>query len=148
MFSLSSCNSENSNHATLLTFDISPDGNNLVFALAEEGKSSIYKLELKNRNIEKLFDAEDSISFYSPRFNTDGDSIVFISSNFPKKLNSTIWVANLSNNEKQVVLDDPTIKTEVIFLKMEESFIIYRQKIMLDIRLWEEKQHINLILWN
>lgn len=122
MFSLSSCNSENSNHATLLTFDISPDGNNLVFALAEEGKSSIYKLELKNRNIEKLFDAEDSISFYSPRFNTDGDSIVFISSNFPKKLNSTIWVANLSNNEKQVVLDDPTIKTEVIFSKNGGKF--------------------------
>jgi len=78
------------------SFDISPDGNNIVFeAFKVDGTNideypSIYKISINGGKINKLFEDNEYKRDYSPVWSPDGDWIYFIRSNDYYK-DSSIW---------------------------------------------------------
>lgn len=95
-------------------YDLSRDGKSIVFSWVINGKSEIYKSDIKGHNTEKIFSAENGASFFNPRYSNDGRMIVFVS-NETNSLNSAVCTGDMTSRKIEMLTDTFSIKTEAIF---------------------------------
>ncbi|UUV22653.1 TolB family protein [Paenimyroides aestuarii] len=112
-FTMFNCNSDTKEIGHLVTFDIDPLGNNLVFSWKTDDKTSIYKCDTDGKNVKKILE-NDSLSYYAPRYSKEGDSIVFIATDYPNSLLTSIGVWNVKENSGKLIVTDSLLKTEAV----------------------------------
>ncbi|WP_316841952.1 hypothetical protein [Pedobacter gandavensis] len=97
----------------LLDFDISPNGQSIVFSwLKENSKATVYQANIDGTEPHEIVHLSDSLSSYLPRYSHDGDKIVLVRRKFGA-INSSIWITD-ANGLKQIT-DSNSLVVEAIF---------------------------------
>lgn len=112
-YTLFNCKSDSEEIGYLLTFDIDPFGKSLIFSWKTDNKTSIYRCDINGENIKKILD-NDSLSYYAPRYSKGGDSLVFIATDYPNSLLTSIGVYNVKENSSKLIVNDSLFKTEAV----------------------------------
>lgn len=110
-YTMFTCKSDSKEIGHLLTFDVEPSGNNLIFSWKADNKTSIYRCDIDGENVEKILD-NDSLSYYAPRYSKGGDSLSFIATEYPKTLKTSIGIFNIKNKNTEIILNNSLLKTE------------------------------------
>lgn len=97
----------------LLDFDISPNGQSIVFSwLKENSKATVYQAHIDGTEPHEIVHPSDSLSSYLPRYSHKGDKIVLVRRKFGA-INSSIWIT-VANEFKQIT-DSNSLVIEAIF---------------------------------
>jgi len=115
-YTMLTCKSDSTEVEHLLTFDIDPSGNNLIFSWKGDNKTSIYRCNIDGKDVEKILD-NDSLSYYAPRYSKGGDSLSFIATDYPKTLKTSLGLYNIKDKNTEIVLDNSLLKTEAVLSK-------------------------------
>lgn len=110
-YTMFTCKSDSKEIGHLLTFDVEPSGDNLIFSWKADNKTSIYRCDIDGENVEKILD-NDSLSYYAPRYSKGGDSLSFIATEYPKTLKTSIGIFNIKNKNTEIILNNSLLKTE------------------------------------
>jgi len=117
-----SCNKNNE----LISFDISPNNDKILFSVKKpNNQTSIYISDIEGKNISELFDS-DSLSFFAPRYSQTGDSIVYISSDYPKSLKTSIGILNLKSKKDSILFSSSNFIKEAIYDQSSNSLYYLR----------------------
>ncbi|SFO39917.1 hypothetical protein SAMN05421741_1512 [Paenimyroides ummariense] len=119
---LFNCKSDNEDTEHLLTFDIDPSGSHLIFSWKTDNKTSIYRCDIDGENVKKILD-NDSLSYYAPRYSKEGDSIIFIATDYPNSLLTSIGVWNVKENSSKLIVNDSLLKTEAVLSEAGNKLI-------------------------
>ena len=121
-YTLFNCKSNSEEIGYLLTFDIDPSGNHLIFSWKTDNKTSIYRCDIDGKNVKKILD-NDSLSYYAPRYSKEGDSIIFIATGYPNSLLTSIGVWNVKENSSKLIVNDSLLKTEAVLSEAGNKLI-------------------------
>jgi len=121
-YTLFSCKSDSEEIGYLLTFDIHPSDKSLIFSWKTDNKTSIYRCDINGENVKKILD-NDSLSYYAPRYSKGGDSIIFIATEYPNTLLTSIGVYNVKENSSKLIVNDSLLKTEAILSEAGNKLI-------------------------
>ncbi|RQO77094.1 hypothetical protein DBR40_10545 [Pedobacter sp. KBW01] len=103
-------------------FDVSSDGELIVFSWINNGQASLYIYDIKKNYVLKKISSSSEASFLNPRFSGDGKNVVFVS-NEKNSINSSICVGNIISGKIKKITDTNSIKTEAIFKSNGDSII-------------------------
>lgn len=117
-YTMFNCTSDSTDIGHLVTFDVDPYGENLIFSWKVDNKTSIYRCNIDGENVEKILD-NDSLSYYAPRYSKGGDSISFIATDYPKTLRTSIGIYNIEDKNAKIILNNSLLKTEGILSDKE-----------------------------
>ncbi len=84
----------------------SPNGDELIYTSYQTGKPSVYRLNLRNGNSNRVLDTPDMT--FSPRFSPDGKRVIFSRTT---RGNTDIFETNLTSNESQRLTRNRAIDT-------------------------------------
>lgn len=124
-FTLLNCTTDQKEINELVSFDIGPNGKNIVFSWNKNNKLSIYQCEIDGKNVQKIL-GNDSLSFFAPKFNESGDSIVYIISDDRTRTATSLGLYNRVEKKQEMVYNDATLKTEVIFSENKNTLYFLR----------------------
>lgn len=119
---LISCGKNNQMENELITFDVSPQNDKIVFSIYNNNKSNIYISNIEGQDIIKLFEI-DSLSFFSPNFTGTGDSIIYISNNYPNSFKTSINIYDIKKKKSTSLFKSTNFIKEATY--GESKNIIY-----------------------
>lgn len=113
-----SCKNDSKNVDSITSFDVSADGNFIVYSFAYTNKISIYKANIDGSDIQLLASDQD-YSFFSPKITPDGKTVFFIGTN-KKNAISSIWQVH-KDRAPQKIFEDVGFISDVIFSRNCDS---------------------------
>ena len=102
------------------SFDITPDGKNIIYTFRKSARMLVYKANIDGSNREVLVDGGGSMEYYNPRCSEDGKKIVFISSN-SKSPDGPIWICDINGKGLEQFTDGNSMIIEAIFSLNNDS---------------------------
>ena len=102
-----------------VAFDISPDGEQVVFAAAD---GDLYLLQLKSLSVSQL--TKTPGADYSPSFSPDGSEIVY-AADIGGRNGSCLFVFSLTSKQSRQVTDDPMAKDLMPSYSRDGSQIVF-----------------------
>ncbi|WP_177766098.1 hypothetical protein [Flavobacterium sp. I3-2] len=98
----------------MISFDVSPNADSIIFSIKSDGITSIYISDINGEKIRSLIKSETSSNFF-PRFNKSGDSIIFISTDYPKNYTSNLNIYDLRKQKDSLIYASSAFIIEGIF---------------------------------
>lgn len=109
----------------LTSFDVSSDGNFIVYSfINDENQSELYTAKLDGTDT-KLFVSMKDYSFFNPKFSNDGTKVVFVGNNKMSR-ESSIWEINVDGRSLRKILADKGFISEVIYSEYNENLFYIR----------------------
>lgn len=100
-------------------FDITPDGEHIVFSWKDDRKTSLYKVNIDGTNPRLLSPKQDML-FENPSCSLDGQKIVFLASKL-NSLTSSIYTIGINGDSLMQITSGKTLIMEAVFSKNGES---------------------------
>lgn len=122
MFAIS-CNSQSVPKNFIRGFDISNDDKRILFAIVENGHTSIREVTLHSDKDKVLMRSEENKFYSNPKYSPDGQKIVYIEHDLTDRDNSSLCVASSDGTGAVVLLEGKGIVTEAIFSEFENEIL-------------------------
>lgn len=119
------CNKDGENMNELSSFDISPNGDFIVYSRIKNHKSSLYKAKIDGSDI-KLLASEEKYSFFNPKITLDGQYVFYIGSN-EENMRSSIWKFNFDTGSRKI-FEDVGYISEIIFSRYNNNIFYIKAK--------------------
>ena len=104
----------------LESFDISPDGENIVFAWNNGNKMSLYISDINGANPKVLQASGNDLLLDKPRYSADGKKIVYVAIN-SKNLSTSINITTIKGDNVAKIIESSSLKIEAIIANNNES---------------------------
>jgi hypothetical protein len=110
---LINANIESHSKDKLGSFDLSPDGKQIVFAYTKNQTSAIYSISIDGSNLKKIIDST-GYNFANPRYSKNGETIIYIVYK-NKAIHGALYKYNIQNGFQELLTDTNQTITEAIF---------------------------------
>jgi len=121
------CKNDNKSRLEITSFDISSDGNFIVFSqINSDNKSSLYKSRIDGSDIQLLAN-KNNYSFFYPKITQDGKKIFFIGSN-KNKMESSIWKIDIVKPSIEKIFEEKGFISEIILSKFNNNILYIKAK--------------------
>lgn len=105
-------------------FDISPDDANILFSYNKNGKVAIYESDITGGNIRKLSNPKKNELHIKPRYSSDANKILYLSTNSDHSQSQLIIIDRNRKEERKVITEYSMIQEAVFSYDSESIYYV------------------------